>query len=162
VDPKLAEQMKAILNSSRRNEDTAKDISEKLDRLIVGMGVASFGKLKQRCADMAIVISNYALQRDDVLREFPMIRSSEDTYKNWAEGNSQHFYQYLPELERLQKDLGQHSIVDVQFDEVLKLMRGWADVDGKYPEAHNRYLTTTDYIRGIAGLLIKISNEIPH
>jgi hypothetical protein len=161
VDPKLAEQMRAILNSSRRSEGTAKEISEKLDRLIAGLGAASFGNLKQRCTDMAIAVSNYASQREDLLKEFPMIRSSNDFYKNWEEGNSEHFYPYLPELERLQKDLAQHNIVDLDFDGALRQVQAWADVDGKYPEAHNRYLTQTGYIRGIAAVLNKIAGEIP-
>lgn len=37
VDAKLAEQVRAILNSTRRNENAAKDMSEKLDRIITQM-----------------------------------------------------------------------------------------------------------------------------
>jgi hypothetical protein len=34
IDPKLAEQVRAILNGTRRNENAVKEMSEKLDRII--------------------------------------------------------------------------------------------------------------------------------
>jgi hypothetical protein len=161
VDPKLAEQVRAILNSSRRNETNAKNISAKLDLTIAEYKIVSYGNLKQRCADMAFVISNFATKRENMVKDFPAIQFTEETYRGWQEGNSQRFYEYLLVMERLQKDLAKHDIVDEDLDERLKTLQEWSDATVKYPNANNHYLTAIEDIRRVADIFAKISYEIP-
>jgi hypothetical protein len=160
VDAKLAKQVQSILNSTIRNENVTKDVEKKLDQIRAELGIASFGNLKQRCADMATIILNYASDRENLLKEFPIVQSDPHKYSVWQEGNHDHFNErYLPDLIMLRDDLAKHNIKDVQLDDVIREMQGTKYVLGQNVYLH--YLTSLEFLRGIAALLMKISGEIP-
>ena len=112
---------------------------------------------------MAGVISKLADDRQALFDKFGKQNSfrMDDYTKIFQEANSQRLYGYLPDLQKLQKDLAQHNVIDVEFDRELKGIREWANEDGKFPQANNSYQTTVQYLRDFAILITKVANEVP-
>lgn len=160
LDANVAKQVQSILNSTIRNENRTKEVEKKLDEMRTDLGIASFGNLKQRCVDMANLTLKYASDRENLLKEFPIVQSDSHMYDVWQEGNHDHFkLQYLPDLITLRDDLANHNIKDVQLNGVIRDMQG--DTTGLGQNVNIHFLTSLDYLRGIASLLMKISTEIP-
>ena|ERR1700733_5608838 len=123
--------------------------------------VPSYGNLKQRCKDMAATILNYASRREGLLKTFPSIKSSEKTYNGWEQGNGEHLSdQYLSDLTTLRDDLAKHDIKDLQLDSVIRAMQ-LIETSERHRELNDHYLMSLEDLKGIAGLLMKISDEIP-
>jgi hypothetical protein len=124
----------------------------------------SYGNLKQRCEDMAASILNYASERENNFKNAPPgVQADAHMRTDWDVQTTEYFYQrYLSDLTTLRDDLAKHDIKDLQLDRVISMMQSAKYNNDKWPlHPPIRYPMSAEYLRGVAGILMKIAGEIP-
>jgi hypothetical protein len=121
VDAKVAAQMQAILNGIRRNESAAKDISEKLNRIIAQMSGNSFGNLKTRCIGVANDILDFYHHREEERTKYPGYPNlSQDLVTEWVQSSDLEFRRdLLPKVQQIHDEFANSHIRDIELDNIL-------------------------------------------
>jgi hypothetical protein len=162
VDAALADQIRTIVKSAKRNESAQKDIKEKLDIIIAAqMSGVSFGNLRDRCFEVAGEMGR-ALQVRDLMH--PKSQATAQPILEWEKGNDR-YYRWCCERDviKLHDELVELHIRDLELDQILdrdKDNKRYRDLTPNSPFYQAGCLTIVD-IERIAERFQVLGNRMP-